>query len=146
MPVLDILDYDHSILSFFREKYRLFFVDLLERMKVDFIILDYNYIRLNQYLNRLAHQHMRVFNVSFDETLRLDEKEYPIALEFYLQFDGNERSLFFQNYLFIFLSSVLMTIFLFIIIISSYVLYENMYISLCTSTYITRGSLLFTNA
>ncbi|CAF3961741.1 unnamed protein product, partial [Rotaria sp. Silwood1] len=85
---LQIVQNNTTIPSFLREKYHLYYDDLLERLKGDFAILDFNYTRLNKYMRMLAYEQMRVFNLRPHEILRIDEKEYPIALEFYLQFDG----------------------------------------------------------
>ena len=60
----------------------------MERLKVDMTLLDYNYTRLNQYMRMIMYEHVHVFNVRPHEVERIDEKEYPLALEFFLQFDG----------------------------------------------------------
>ncbi|CAF4999883.1 unnamed protein product, partial [Rotaria sp. Silwood1] len=86
-PALQIVQNNTTIPSFLREKYHLYYDDLLERLKVDFGILDFNYTRFNKYMRMLAYEQMRVFNLRPHEIPRIDEKEYPIALEFYLQFD-----------------------------------------------------------
>ncbi|CAF3104581.1 unnamed protein product [Rotaria sp. Silwood2] len=88
-PACTIINNDTSTSSFLREKYHLYFDDLLERLKVDISILDYNYTRLNKYMRMLAYEQIRAFNLRPDEIQRIDEKEYPIALEFFLQFDVN---------------------------------------------------------
>ncbi|CAF4597973.1 unnamed protein product, partial [Rotaria sp. Silwood2] len=88
-PACTIINNDTTIPSFLREKYHLYFDDLLERLKVDISILDYNYTRLNQYMRMLAYEQIRVFNLRPNEIQRIDEKEYPVALEFFLQFDVN---------------------------------------------------------
>lgn len=74
--------------SFFREKYQAFFSDLLERLKVDISILDYNYTRLNKFMMQLMCEQIQVFNIGIEEIPTIEEKEYPLALEFFLQFDG----------------------------------------------------------
>ena len=84
----DIINYDPNVPSFLRAKYQLFYGDLIRRLKCDMTILDFNYTRLDQYMKRLAEEQMVVFNLRPDETLRLGEREYPLALEFFLQFDG----------------------------------------------------------
>ncbi|CAF1382717.1 unnamed protein product [Rotaria sordida] len=88
-PAFNIINYDSTIPSFLREKYQMFFGDLLERLKVDMTILDYNYTRLNQYLKMLVYEQIRVLHLRLHEIQRIDEKEYPLALEFFLQFDVN---------------------------------------------------------
>lgn len=84
----NIVNYDSPIPSFLREKYTLFFQDLISRLKVNLTLLDYNYTRLNQYIRTLSYEQMQVFNYRPHEIQRIDEKEYPLALEFYLQFDS----------------------------------------------------------
>jgi len=79
---------DLTIPSFLNEKYQLFFGDLIERLKVDMTLLDYNYTRLNKYMRMLVYEHIQVFTLRPNEIGRIDEKEYPLALEFFLQFDG----------------------------------------------------------
>ena len=88
-PAFEIIDHDLTIPSFLREKQELFFRDLLERLQVDITLLDYNYTRLNKYLRMLTCDQVRVFNLRPHETQWIEEKEYPLALEFYLQFDVN---------------------------------------------------------
>ncbi|CAF3802427.1 unnamed protein product [Rotaria sp. Silwood1] len=86
---LQIVQNNTTIPSFLREKYHLYYDDLLERLKGDFGILDFNYTRFNKYMRMLAYEQMRVFNLRPHEILRIDEKEYPIGLDFYLQFDDS---------------------------------------------------------
>ncbi|CAF4099339.1 unnamed protein product, partial [Rotaria sp. Silwood1] len=83
----EIVKNDTTVPSLLREKYHMFFDDLLKRLKVDIAILDFNYTRLNKYIRMLGYEHMRVFNLRPHEIQQIDEKEYPIALEFFLQFD-----------------------------------------------------------
>ena len=87
-PAFDIINRDSTIPSFLREKYDLFFDDLIQRLKVDMTLLDYNYTRLNQYMRTLAYEQRKVFHLRPCEIQCIDEKEYPLALEFYLQFDS----------------------------------------------------------
>ncbi len=84
---------DTSIPSFLCEKYQLYFCDLMERLKVTMTLLDYNYTRLNRFIRMLATDQMRVFNLRINEIPRIDEKEYPLALEFFLQFDSKIYSM-----------------------------------------------------
>lgn len=88
-PTLKVMDLNPSIPSFLREKYQQFFGDLLQRLKVNLTILDYNYTRLNQYMNMLIEQQTVIFKLRPHEIQYIDEHEYPLALEFYLQFDIN---------------------------------------------------------
>jgi hypothetical protein len=83
-----IINNDPVIPSFLREKYQLFYGDLLKRLKVDMTILDYNYTRLNKYMKMFIYERISVFNFQPHEIQLIDEKEYPLALEFYLQFDS----------------------------------------------------------
>ena len=87
-PAVEIIDHDNLISSFLRDKYKLFYQDLVQRLHVDMTILDYNYTRLNQYIRMLSNQQIRVFHFRPEEIRWIDEKEYPLALEFYVQFDG----------------------------------------------------------
>lgn len=73
--------------SFLREKYQLFYVDLMKRLHVDMTLLDYNYTRLMYYINELKQHKVRLFGFFPEEIDPLKEWEYPWALEFYLQFD-----------------------------------------------------------
>ncbi|CAF4807292.1 unnamed protein product, partial [Rotaria sp. Silwood2] len=47
-PACTIVNTQSNMPSFLREKFNMFFGDLLERLKVDLSILDYNYTRLNK--------------------------------------------------------------------------------------------------
>ncbi|CAF5116636.1 unnamed protein product, partial [Rotaria magnacalcarata] len=85
----DFITKDSMVPSFLYEKYQMFYVDLLARLKVDIAILDYNYLRLNNYMKLLLFERMRIFNISLNNISKIDEKEYPLALEFFLQFDVN---------------------------------------------------------
>ena len=87
-PAFDIINYDLTVPSFLREKYQLFFGDLIERLKIDMTILDYNYMRLNKYMKLLIYEQTQIFNLRSYEIQLIDEKEYPLALEFFLQFDS----------------------------------------------------------
>ncbi|CAF1247490.1 unnamed protein product [Rotaria sordida] len=88
-PAFNIINYHSTIPSFLREKYHIFFGDLLERLKVDMTIMDYNYTRLNQYLRMLVYEQIRVLHLRLHEIQQIDEKEYPLTLKFFLQFDVN---------------------------------------------------------
>lgn len=87
-PAFEVTDNNPDVPSLLRAKYQLFYGDLIRRLKVDFAILDYNYARLDQYIQRLTAERIQVFNLLPNEISRLDEREYPLALEFFLQFDG----------------------------------------------------------
>ncbi|CAF3752400.1 unnamed protein product [Rotaria sp. Silwood1] len=88
-PACTLLNSQSNMPSFLREKFNMYFGDLLERLKVDLSILDYNYIRLNKFIRMLAYEQIRVFNFQPNAIPQLEEKEYPVALEFFLQFDVN---------------------------------------------------------
>ncbi|CAF1203466.1 unnamed protein product [Adineta steineri] len=88
-PACEIINNDLILPSFLREKYQLYFGDLMKRLKVNMAIIDFNYTRLNEYIRKVSYERMYVFNLVSNHTLQLDENEYPIALEFYLQFDIN---------------------------------------------------------
>lgn len=88
----DLVHRNSVIPSFLREKYTLFFSDLKERLKVDVSILDYNYTRLNRCMTLLMYEQTQVFKYRFEDIPRIEEKEYPLALEFFLQFDGKKHS------------------------------------------------------
>ena len=92
-------------------------------------LLDYNYTRLNQYMRTLVCEQRQVFHLRPCEIQRIDEKEYPLALEFYLQFDNIYTNSFDSIISFpsLYLS--------FLYFSSQDVLYENMFISLCSTTY-----------
>lgn len=83
----EIKDNNPSVPSFLREKYHMLFSDLIQRLKVDMTLLDYNYTRLNKYIRMFAYEQIRVFNLRLNEIPCIDEQEYPLALEFFLQFD-----------------------------------------------------------
>ena len=87
-PVFDIMDSNPLIPSFLREKYQFFYDDLLSRLKVDFAILDYNYTRLNKFIKLWSYERVHVFNLRPDQISAMQDHEYPLALEFFLQFDS----------------------------------------------------------
>ena len=84
---VDLIDQNSSMPSFLRDKYRLFFDELMTRLKVDLSILDFNYIRLNKFLRLFMYQQVRVFNLRAEDAAVVEEKELPCLLEFFLQFD-----------------------------------------------------------
>ena len=92
-------------------------------------LLDYNYTHLNQYMRILVYEQRKVFHLRPCEIQRIDEKKYPLALEFYLQFDGMYSD---SSHSIISFPSLYLSFFYFS---SQYVLYENMFISLCATTY-----------
>ena len=87
-PAFDAIEHESTVASFLRDKYQRFFGDLIERLKVDMTILDFNYTRLNTYMRLLMDEQMRVFKLRPSDVPLIHESEYPLALEFFLQFDG----------------------------------------------------------
>ena len=83
-----VVDSNATIPSFLREKYQFFYDDLLSRLKVDFAILDYNYTRLNKFIKLWSYERVHVFNLRPDQISAMQDHEYPLALEFFLQFDS----------------------------------------------------------
>jgi hypothetical protein len=81
-----------SSTSMMLQYYEKFYASLCTRLRVDLSILDYNCTRLQHALRlcrdarhrTLGQQHARSMSNS---TWTLDEKEYPLLLEFYLQMD-----------------------------------------------------------
>ena len=82
-----LVDQNSTIPSFLRDKYRLFYSELMKHLKVDQSILDFNYTRLNVFLRLLLYQQVRVFNLRAEDAAVVEEKELPCLLEFFLQFD-----------------------------------------------------------
>lgn len=52
-------------------------------------LLDYNYTRLVTFTRMLANEQAHVFELPLDLISSMNEREYPLALEFFLQFDVN---------------------------------------------------------
>jgi hypothetical protein len=79
--------------SFFLDRYRQWYGDLARRLRVDEILLDYNYPRLFQCMDMLIRQRLQnrspSQHVTTGEQLPVDE--YAVALEFYLQIDRTYR-------------------------------------------------------
>ena len=86
-PACRLVDHDRSISSFIRDKGQHFYGDLVDRLKVDMALLDYNYTRLVTFTRVLANEQAQVFDLPFDHVASMNEREYPLALEFFLQFD-----------------------------------------------------------
>lgn len=86
-PAVELRRIDDAQPSFLREKYDLFFGHLIDRLKIDLSLLDYNYTRMNDYLQRLIAYQSQINFVRLHELKPIEDHEYPIALEFYLQFD-----------------------------------------------------------
>ena len=70
----NIINRDSTIPSFLSEKYHLLFGYLIQRLKVDTTLLDYNYTRLNQYMRTLAYEQRKVLHLRPCEIQCIDEK------------------------------------------------------------------------
>ena len=81
---------DVSVRPFFVYIHQQLYEDLNRRCYLDNAILDYNYERLRQCLNTMIQERIRYGLTSEttvgNEQLRIDE--YALAMEFYLQIDG----------------------------------------------------------
>jgi hypothetical protein len=78
-----------KIPSFFWPIYQELFVDVSEHLHVDMAIIDYNYARLSKCIDIWAKERLFRFRKG-QPVVTLDQKEYAIALEFYLQIDGKQ--------------------------------------------------------
>lgn len=78
---------DTKIPSLFWPIYQQIFGDVSEHLHVDMSIIDYNYARLTRCIDIWAKEKMIRFK-SKPHDVALDQREYAIALEFYLQIDG----------------------------------------------------------
>ncbi|CAF1447716.1 unnamed protein product [Adineta steineri] len=85
MPPSSIL-VNTGIPSFFWSIYEPLFRNLSEHLHVDMAIIDYNYTRLFKCVDLWRTEHIRRFKKELHE-VTLDQKEFVIALEFYLQID-----------------------------------------------------------
>jgi hypothetical protein len=88
-PACQLVDRDRSIPSFLRDTWQFFYGDLVDRLKVDMALLDYNYTRLITFTRLLANEQAHVFDLPLDLISSMNEREHPLALEFFLQFDVN---------------------------------------------------------
>lgn len=81
---------DISVRPFFVYVYQQLYEDLGRRCHLDNAILDYNYERLRQCLNVMTQERIQYGfcpeTVVGSEQMRIDE--YALAMEFYLQMDG----------------------------------------------------------
>ena len=77
-----------NIPSFFWPIYGELFADVSEHLHVDMAIIDYNYARLTRCLDLWSKERIMRFNKT-DHEVTLNQHEYAIALEFYLQVDGS---------------------------------------------------------
>ena len=74
--------------SFIVDLYRDLFVEPSRRWKIEGSIIDYNLCRLRRC--------MALYTAQTNEAALLSFDEWPMALEFYLQIDGRDRSSFVQ--------------------------------------------------
>lgn len=70
------------------EYYQRCYVDLVTRLQIDPILLDCNYVRLRHCLDLFAEDRICRLQASFFQ-LQLREQERSLAMEFFLQIDGN---------------------------------------------------------
>ena len=129
-PATDAL-VNTRIPSFFWPIYDELFGEITERLHVDVSILDYNYARLCKCIDVWARENTRRFNVPPHE-LVLEQQDYAVALEFYLQIDGTKH-----------LRAQLSDYLCIMMIFSGLVLHENMFISRCSARADEQGSFLF---
>jgi hypothetical protein len=80
---LQKVHYQSNLADFYQHHY----VNLMDRLKIDAIILDCNYSRLRYCLNLFADERIRRLRASFYE-VQLPENERPMIMEFFLQIDG----------------------------------------------------------
>ena len=123
-----------NIPSFFWLFYQELYVDMCEHLHVDMAIVDYNYARLKKCVDLWTKERTGRFQQKQHE-VALDQTDYAIALEFYLQIDGKRDFL-------IDLKLSLCTVFAcllahhhhhFLSFSSKLVLHENMLISWCSA-------------
>ena len=98
MPSFTILDQrqsSNSMPSFFLNLHAKLFGDLIQRLRIDSMIIDYNYTRLLKCMSILTEERLRYRfgNSSLISLEQLSMDEYPMALEFYLQFDGKKKKI-----------------------------------------------------
>ncbi len=73
--------------SFFWPIYQEIFANVSEHLHIDMAIIDYNYARLFKCIDIWSKERIFRFRKTQHE-VTLDQREYAIALEFYLQIDG----------------------------------------------------------
>jgi hypothetical protein len=91
---------DTHVPSMFWPIYQQLFANVAEHLHVDMSIIDYNYVRLSRCIDIWANERVYRFN-KFLHEVTLDQIEYSIALEFYLQIDGkraSERAISFHSF------------------------------------------------
>ena len=78
-----------SAISMMVKQYDKYFRSIATRLHVDLSILDYNYIRLEHFLYLFGEVRKRILprDKCLPNQLILNDNEYPLLLEFYLQID-----------------------------------------------------------
>lgn len=76
-----------NVPSLFWTTYQGLFGDIVEHLRVDEAIIDYNYTRLIKCAEIWAQERKDRFK-SYPADVALDQKDYALALEFFLQIDG----------------------------------------------------------
>ena len=84
----DLIHVNNDVPSFFFDEYRRLLDIWTDLWRVDLSILNYNYVRLRRCIDALVNEQIIQYKLRPNEVKRLQESEYPIALEFYLQIDG----------------------------------------------------------
>ena len=79
-----------QIPSFFWPIYEELFANVVEHLHVDLAIIDYNYARLTKCVDLWAKERLIRFQKT-DYEVTLNQREYAIALEFFLQIDGKRE-------------------------------------------------------
>jgi len=76
--------------SFFWPIYQEFFANVSKHLHVDMSIIDYNYARLSKCIDIWAKERLFRFKIE-QHQVTLEQKEYAVAFEFYLQIDGEQQ-------------------------------------------------------
>jgi hypothetical protein len=97
-PPFQLIGAQATIPSFFLPIYEEYFGDLSKRLNIDMAILDYNYTRLLSCGDIWADERIERFKTRPEEII-LDRREFPIALEFFLQIDGKHMHACMRSFL-----------------------------------------------
>jgi hypothetical protein len=120
--------------SFLNFVYRYLYQHLSERLHIDEAIIDYNLTRLDEAMLTIAMNNDQQYCIDNDQhrmeerDITFDVSQMAIALEIFLQTDGNS---IYMNKFFV----------LFTFDFSRYVIYENMFLSWCTTSFRRRSFL-----
>ena len=92
---------NNQIPSFFINLHQQLYGDLMRRLHVSDVILDYNYSRLFKCMDLMTNERIqrRFEGNPTGHYEQLPLNEYAIALEFYLQIDGKKNSTFFVKHM-----------------------------------------------